>query len=410
MSEKTERFIESHWDECIKENRNDTDTLIGMPYPYTVPAVGFFDCMYYWDTYFTNKGLECSGRYAQAKNNTDNMLYLVNRYGFMPNGSEKRYLNHSQPPFLSIMVKDVYEHYKDEVCLSGAYMCLEKEYNFWMTERMSPIGLNTYGGKVAGNDWTGWAQGFKNRVGFMPEGNLSDIGRHFHLTCESGWDINPRWDFEAYNYAPVDLNSLLYMLEDNMRYFSLILKNGRTEEWGRRAEKRRELMYKYMDNGDGLFLDYNFKRDSLSKVFSAASFYPMCAGLAENEQAAAMVRNLGRLEAEYGILSCEKNDDIKGNYQWGYPNGWACLQYMAFTALEKYGYIREAVRIADKYVRLVDKVFEETGNLWEKYNVVEGNINVSNEYDMPKMMGWSAGVYLAAERFLKFNFKIREEV
>ena len=33
MSEKVKKFIESHWDECIKENREDEDTLIGMPYP-----------------------------------------------------------------------------------------------------------------------------------------------------------------------------------------------------------------------------------------------------------------------------------------------------------------------------------------------------------------------------------------
>ena len=45
-------------------------------------------------------------------------------------------------------------------------------------------------------------------------------------------------------------------------------------------------------------------------------------------------------------------------------------------------------------------MFDETGNLWEKYNVVEGNINVSNEYKMPAMMGWSAGIYLAASEYL----------
>ena len=42
-----------------------------------------------------------------------------------------------------------------------------------------------------------------------------------------------------------------------------------------------------------------------------------------------------------------------------------------------------------------EQVFEETGNLWEKYNVVEGNANVITEEKMPPMMGWTAGVYLA---------------
>ena len=49
----------------------------------------------------------------------------------------------------------------------------------------------------------------------------------------------------------------------------------------------------------------------------------------------------------------------------------------------------------------VEKVFEETGNLWEKYNVVEGNIKVKNEYEMPPMMGWSAGIYLELKRIIQ---------
>ena len=111
------------------------------------------------------------------------------------------------------------------------------------------------------------------------------------------------------------------------------------------------------------------------------------------------MKNLPRLEANHGIVTCEKG---KGDivYQWDYPNGWACLQYIVITALANYGYIDEAKRIAEKFVKLVDSVFEKTGNLWEKYNVVDGNINVIDEYKMPTMLGWSAGVYIAAKAFI----------
>lgn len=399
MSAQIREFIESHWDECIKENREDSGTLIGLPYPYTVPAVGHFDEMYYWDTYFTNKGLELSGRYAQAKSNTDNMLYLVNKYGFMPNGNRTYYLKRSQPPFLSVMVRDVYDHYRDEIWLRGAYYALEKEYSFWMRDRISPVGLNVYGGLLsAGADPEAAKDAFSKRVGFVPERSAADVSAHYALSCESGWDCNPRWGCEGFDYAPVDLNSLLYMMELNMAYFSEILKTGIEKEWEERAEKRRVLMNRCMDNGEGLLLDYNFRENKLSGILSAASFYPLFAGLASEKQARAVVNNLHRLEGEYGIFTCEKND-AEGVYQWDYPNGWACLQYIAFTGLDRYGYKEEAVRIAGKYKKLAESVFEETGNLWEKYNVRDGNIQVSNEYDMPAMMGWSAGVYLAAEDF-----------
>ena len=49
---------------------------------------------------------------------------------------------------------------------------------------------------------------------------------------------------------------------------------------------------------------------------------------------------------------------------------------------------------------MVVKTFGETHNLWEKYNVREGNINVSNEYDMPTMLGWSDGTFIYASDYL----------
>ena len=82
-----------------------------------------------------------------------------------------------------------------------------------------------------------------------------------------------------------------------------------------------------------------------------------------------------------------------GNYQWAYPNGWAPLQYIAYVALKNYGFTEESRSVAERYTALVEKVFAETGSLWEKYNVIEGNVNVVNEYGLPEMMGWTAGVY-----------------
>lgn len=78
----------------------------------------------------------------------------------------------------------------------------------------------------------------------------------------------------------------------------------------------------------------------------------------------------------------------------------APVVYLAIRGLDTYGYRRDARRIAGKYVAMVVKTFGETRNLWEKYNVREGNINVSNEYDMPTMLGWSAGTFIYASDYL----------
>ena len=401
MSENVKQYINSHWADCIKENREDKDTLIGMPYPYIVPSVGYFDELYYWDTFFTNKGLALSGRFDQVKYNTDNMLYMVEKYGFMPNGNRTYYLTRSQPPFLSAMVYDVYSHYKDKAWLRGAYLTLKKEYDFWMTKRIAKNGLNVYGSHNYTDGSLEYSVGqLGKRIGFMPEGNTRDLGYHTLAVCESGWDICSRWGFELYNYNPVDLNSLMYLFESNMQYFSTELGVDEEEAWRNAAKKRKNLMLEYMDNGDGVLLDYNFISDTRSDVFSVASFYPMFVGLLDECRAKTLVLNLNRLEARYGVCTTEKNV-IKGAYQWGYPNGWACLQYITVFALQKYGFADDARRIAEKYIELVDKIFDDTNNLWEKYNVIDGSIEVVDEYKMPTMMGWSAGVYLAAVEFLE---------
>lgn len=393
-------YIEQRWETCIIENREDIDTLIGVPYPYTIPAKGFFNELYYWDTYFTNAGLIVSGRAMIAKNNTDNMLYLVDKYGFMPNGTRTFFLSRSQPPYLSQMVRDVYEYYNDRAWLVGAYSILQKEYDFWQTQRISSVGLNIYGGDITQEGVEIWSERFRSRVNDGAEKSDSEVAAHCIASAESGWDMTPRWGFEAHNYVTVDLNSLMYLFEKNMKYFSEELDIGDLSLWTERMEKRKFLMEKYMRTETGLLADYNVVTGEHTKIFSVAAFYPMFAEVADEKHINAVLENLNKIETEFGILTCEKNSS-DGVYQWNYPNGWPCLQYVAMQALLKNGYNDEALRIAKKYTALVEKVFEETGKLWEKYNVVEGNILVSNEYEMPEMMGWTAGVYLAALELIK---------
>lgn len=402
MSDKVKKYISENWNKCIKENQKDDGTLIGLPYPYTVPSVGHFDEIYYWDTYFTNVGLMIDDQAEQAKYNVDDMLYLVNRYGYMPNGNRTYYLNRSQPPFLSCMVRDVYEYYKDTVWLYSAYKTLNTEYDFWQTKRGSDSGLNHYDddSKLTEQICMDSSKCYSQRVGFYPDVPKEQLARHYMSICESGWDINPRWDYDGFNFAVVELNSLLYMLERNMSFFAKILKNGDENLWRDRAEKRRTLMLEKMDNGEGLLFDYNTVTGKQSTIFTAASFYPLFAGLIDKKRADILCKNLYRLETDYGILTCEKNN-ADGTFQWDYPNGWACLQYIAIVGLDKYGFKEEAKRIAQKYISLVDKVFEKTGNLWEKYDIVNGTVVSGCEYKTPVMMGWSAGVYLAAENYLK---------
>lgn len=398
-----EKYIIENFDKTIRYNPEDNDTLIGLPKPYNVPSIdGYFQEMYYWDTYFLNRGLLLLGKVAQAKNNVENMFFLIEKYGFMPNGSRTFYKHNSQPPFLSMMVDDIYTYEKDKEWLKKAYNILLKEYKFWTTKRMTNIGLNQYTGNTKMAIEEGMYKGFIDRIGHRPEGKTDEqLSCQYVAICESGWDINPRFDFHVEDFVEVELNSLLYKFETNMAKFSNELKLGNADEWQEKAENRKNLMIKYMLK-DGIFFDYDFTNDVISDKFTCASLYPMFVGMVDSEQAKTLVENFYRLETEFGVAATEKRYDSETyHYQWQYPNGWAPMQSIAINAFLNYGYKQDAKRVAEKYVKLVENNFEKTNNLWEKYNVVTGGIDIEDESSerhaiMPPMMGWTAGVYLEA--------------
>jgi alpha,alpha-trehalase len=194
------------------------------------------------------------------------------------------------------------------------------------------------------------------------------------------------------------------MLESNMAHFAALLgKDEDAESWKARAQERKEKINALLWSEErGVFCDVNFETMKLNNVVSAAAFYPLFAGFATEEQAQKAVQALTLLEQEYGIACCENRDDLL-SLQWDYPHGWACLHYIAVRGLLNYGKKEDALRIAEKYVNVAAKNFEETDNLWEKYNVVTGKVSVTKEYNTPPMMGWSAGVYLYCEQLLEEN-------
>lgn len=397
-----EEFIKNSWDGCVRFHPEDEDTLIGMPYPYIVPVEReHWNEMYYWDTFFTCKGLALQGREELVKNCADNMLYMVEKYGFMPNANRTYYLNRSQPPFLSMLVKDTYTLFPDKQWLAGAYETLKKEYHFWMTQRMTPTGLNRFGvqqesiERVKEQKYERVCNRLKKK---FPHEEAYNIAANFLCDCESGWDFNPRTHMKQTQNVYVDLNSNLYLYEMNFAYFAEILGNGEASAWKEAAEKRKlrmnELLWK-----DGAFLDYNFVEKKHSDIFSVASFYPLWTKVATQQQADETVAQLNRVEFEYGVAACCENYPEE-SYQWNFPIGWPPLQYIMVRALDNYGYTVEAKRIAQKYVDVMEKFYAETESLWEKYDVTTGSHEVTAEYGGRKMLGWSAGVYLYCKKYL----------
>ena len=124
---KVQEYIREKLPLTLRENKKDDGTLIGLPYPYSVPcADGIFNELYYWDTYFTNKALFAVGNVEQAKNNVSDILYLIEKFGYMPNGNRTHFLKRSQPPYVALMVDDVYRATGDKAFLKNSFSVLKK--------------------------------------------------------------------------------------------------------------------------------------------------------------------------------------------------------------------------------------------------------------------------------------------
>jgi len=215
---------------------------------------------------------------------------------------------------------------------------------------------------------------------------------------ESGFDISFR--FGAYgaathHYAPVCLNSLLYKTETDIAQISEWLgKASETKVWRTRADVRKSRMQQLLwDGNSGLFFDYDFTVAKKSSYRYLTTYYPLWAGLASPEQAAALAKNLPVFEQAGGLAMSSEDSGA----QWDYPYGWAPVQLLAIQGLRRYGYINDADRLSSKFLSTVIENFQRDGTIREKYNVVtrssEAQVAIGYQ-DNVVGFGWTNGAFL----------------
>lgn len=393
--EKTSRYIQNSWLNAVK--KRDRRPEFVLPYDYVPPCVsGGLTDLYYWDTYFTNLGLYADGLAKYAFQNIEDLKYCLRQFGCVPNMCRKDGADYaSQPPLLVFMVKDYYEYSKDLDWLKDSVEALELEYEFWMTKRITPSGLNRYGTNFDyakhGFDISRYAE----RVGL----DISGWSYDQKLACainhisegESGEDHTPRYNLVAGDINPIDLNSYLYGFERTMLEFcALIGKDGAV--WGERAEKRLRLINQYCyDKESGVYFDYNYKTDKRTEIYCVACYLPFVFGITNDVNALQRINK--KLVCAHGVVSCQDVQAKGAHYQWGYPNAWAPHNYWAYTANKKLGLKEVAADIRRKWLDNVSLEFEKSGKLYEKYDGVVGGKATVNEYGLPEMLGWTAGVY-----------------
>jgi alpha,alpha-trehalase len=392
-------YIRAKWDKSVHAPKpGDEKKIEPLPHPHTTPCIaGNFIAFFYWDTYFTNLGLLQQERVDLAKGNCDDMIYLINLKGFIPNSTFRGDDTRSQPPYFSMMVRDLYEKTKDKAWLGAAVAALEKEYAFWMEKRLTPTHLNRHFHHASQEYLLRFYGTLVDRLGFDP--NLPDeqkltISANYLGEAETGWDFNPRFSGRCGDFNPVDLNSNLYLYEKNFAWFAEELGKGDAAAWEAKATRRSQLIQEHLwSEENGLYFDFDYQAAIHSKISSLATFHPLWAGLATQEQAKRIRDQLALFEFEHGIAVCTQGQHAT-TFQWDYPNGWPPLFWTTISGLRRYGFTEDAERLTEKFQQVLVTQFETTGQLWEKFDVRTGKI-AGGEYEAQPMLGWTAGTFLA---------------
>jgi alpha,alpha-trehalase len=386
-------------------------SLLPLPAPYVVPG-GRFREIYYWDSYFTMLGLDQSGRRDLVQDMVRDFAYLVDHYGHVPNGTRSYYLSRSQPPFFYTMVGLLSAD--DPAAAYARYLPqLRREYAFWMEGsdavrrgRAQRRVVALADGSILNRYWddcdTPRDESYRedSELSLRAARPARQLYRDIRAAAESGWDFSSRWFADASTRAtidttdivPVDLNSLLYGLENAIHDgCQRQADEACARLFERRAAARRAAIDRYLwDASSGAYLDYHWPQHRRLPHISAATLYPLFVALASQAQAVAVAASAGtQLLKPGGIVTTT----LTTGQQWDAPNGWAPLQWIAIAGLRRYRQDALAETIACRWMSIVNAVYRDNGKLVEKYNVIDiGRRGGGGEYPLQDGFGWTNGV------------------
>jgi alpha,alpha-trehalase len=435
-----------HIDE-VRTTELPVEGLLYLPNRYVVPG-GRFNEMYGWDSYFILLGLEHDGQRDLAKGIVENFFFEIEHYGAILNANRTYFFTRSQPPFLTSMIREVYEHpaagaAPDKQWLVRAYTYAQRDYALWISlpHRAGATGLARYHDLGQGpvpemaDDSTYYPDVIRWLLAHPAEHPEYLVANPAQASCdvaaskvcaaavvdghrlsaafyssdramrESGFDTTFRFgpfSGSTNDFAPVCLNALLFRYEQDMAHFATILgKPAEAAQWQARAEARRKAIDKYLwDPSAGQYFDWNFVTQQRSSYHYISTFYPLWAGAASPAQAAAVQSHLSIFEQPGGLAM----SDTQSGVQWDAPFGWAPANWIAAAALDRYGFHQDAKRIAQEFDQTILENFLRDGTIREKYNVVSGsaNVKVAAGYKSNVVgFGWTNAVYLKLQDMLQ---------
>jgi len=409
----------------VKENPS-LYSIIYVPNGFVVPG-GRFREFYYWDTYWIIKALLHYDMSKTVKGIIENFLLMVKTYGLVPNGGRIYYTKRSQPPFLTLMMKEYIDKTADVQFLRTQLDTLVRELDFWETRRSVEVCKDgkTYKLFAFGTGGTGpRPESYREDVesaeeAFETESDREEFYYHMKAGAESGWDYSSRWminkdgdntgslkEVRTSNILPVDLNALMYMNYMAVsEFYSLLGDSAKSDDFIKKASEIKEAIEAVLwMNEDKMWYDYDLENDKPRKYFYPSNLFPLwaeCYDIGRKDElaqsAVGYLRKTGAIRCKGGVPT---SLDESGQ-QWDFPNAWPPLQHILVAGLLRTENIearKMALTIARRYTN--GAIFScpdgaEVCNMFEKYNVNEmGSAGGGGEYDVQTGFGWTNGVII----------------
>lgn len=403
----------------VKSNP-DRYSLVYLPNPFIVPG-GRFREIYYWDTYWVVKGLLLCEMTDTVKGMLENFAFMIERFGFIPNGDRVYYSRRSQPPFFIPMMYDYYKATKNLTFVQSHLPAMEAEYAFWMTNRSVSVQrgdvthiLNRYASSVNSPRPESYSEDLKTASSTNNSSARRQLYQNLVSAAESGWDFSSRWfsrdpgtnltldTTRTTNILPVDLNSVLCMNEHILS--ELFNRTGNQEKWknySKNWQRRQAAIFNVLWNPTKrVWQDLDIAANSHRDYFYASNILPLfasCKGKNETKTEKSVLtylQNLGVLQFAGGFPTSLETT----GQQWDLPNGWPPLQHMAIWGMsqsQNQQLKAEAFSLANKTIVSNWIAWNRSRNMYEKYSTnISGEGGSGGEYGVQEGFGWSNGVVL----------------
>lgn len=400
----------------------DRYSLISIPNGFIIPG-GRFKEIYYWDSYWIIEGLLISGMTETAKGMIENFLFLVKKFGHVPNGARVYYEERSQPPLLTAMAAKYVAATGDLTWVRANIETLEQELKYWLEKKTIEITKN--GGKYqmlryyapsSGPRPESYAEDYINADNLDTEERREDFYIDIKSAAESGWDFSARWfispngsnegnltNIHTRRIVPVDLNSIFAAALENVGYLNNLISNTRAarEWWALAKIWRRSIDDLLWNDKDGIWYDLDAELGEHRKYFYPTNVAPLWAKCVESDKLIPYSRKvIEYLKASPGLHypgGIPTSLDHTGE-QWDFPNAWPPLQSILVQALDGTNLPEGkamARDLAELWVRANYKGFKKNDEMFEKYDAEHpGEFGGGGEYIVQSGFGWTNGVVL----------------